>query len=221
MRHLCSKCSPVGKRAVLAGLVLLATGCATSVSWQAPYDITPPHPAPLASTTGSTVTLPVLRLRPVSAVHWLETDSYQYHLLYQDPQRLLAYRDARWIGTPPQMIASRLQRQLEESGQWRAVLTPLSRGSSVWLLQVRLTDFVVNFSGPEAGKALVAGTATLVNATDYRVVAQHSFRFTEILPGASAQGGAVAMAGASERFVTAVSGWAAQMASTGKSTPRP
>lgn len=221
MRHLCSKCSPVGKRAVLAGLVLLATGCATSVSWQAPYDITPPHPAPLASTTGSTAMLPVLRLRQVSAVHWLETDSYQYHLLYQDPQRLLAYRDARWIGTPPQMIASRLQRQLEESGQWRAVLTPLSRGSSVWLLQVRLTDFVVNFSGPDAGAALVAGTATLVKTADYQVVAQRHFRFTGTLPSANAQGGAKAMATASARFVRAVSSWAAQTAATEHSARQP
>ncbi|MHB8851261.1 MAG: ABC-type transport auxiliary lipoprotein family protein [Acidithiobacillus ferriphilus] len=221
MRHPLSEYSPAGKRMMLAGMVLLAAGCASSVPWQAPYDITPSHPVPLASTKGTTTALPVLRLARVSAAHWLKTDAYQYHLLYQEPQRLLAYRDARWVGTPPQMITSRLQRQLAHSGQWRAVLAGQSSGTATWLLQVRLTDFVVNFSGPEAGKALVAGTATLVNATDYRVVAQHSFRFTEILPGASAQGGAVAMAGASERFVTAVSGWAAQMASTGKSTPRP
>ena len=207
---------------MLAGMVLLAAGCASSAPWQTPYDITPPpHPAPLASSTGTTTTLPVLRLARVSAAHWLKTDAYQYHLLYQEPQRLLAYRDARWIGTPPQMIASRLQHQLEDSGQWRAVLAGQSRGTATWLLQVSLTDFVVNFSGPEAGKALVAGTATLVNTADYQVAAQHGFRFTEMLPRASAQGGAVAMAGASERFVSAVSGWAAQMAGTGKSAPQP
>lgn len=206
---------------VLAGMVLLAAGCASSAPWQAPYDITPSHPAPLASAKGTTTALPVLRLARVSAAHWLKTDAYQYHLLYQEPQRLLAYRDARWAGTPPQMIASRLQHQLEGSGQWLAVLAGQSNGTATWLLQVRLTGFVVNFSGPNAGKALVAGTATLMKTTDYQVVAQHSFRFTETLPRASAQGGAVAMAGASERFVMAVSGWAAQMAGTGTPAPQP
>jgi cholesterol transport system auxiliary component len=204
---------------VLACMVLLAAGCASSVPWQTPYDITPPHPAPLASSMDTTTTLPVLRLARVSAAHWLKTDAYQYHLLYQEPQRLLAYRDARWAGTPPQMIVSRLQHQLEGSGQWRAVLVGQSNGTATWLLQVRLTDFVVNFSGPNAGKALVAGTATLVKAADSQVIAQHCFRFTETLPSASAQGGAVAMAGASEHFVMAVSDWAAQMAGTGKSAP--
>ncbi len=206
---------------MLAGLVLLAAGCASSAPWRAPYDITPPHPAPLASSTGTTMMLPVLRVARVSAAHWLKTDAYQYHLLYQEPQRLLAYRDARWVGTPPQMMANRLQHQLEDSGQWRAVLAGQSNGAATWLLQVRLTEFVVNFSGPDAGRALVAGTATLVKAADYQVVAQHGFRFTETLPSASAQGGAVAMAGACEHFVTAVSGWAAQVAGTGKSTLRP
>lgn len=206
---------------MLAGLVLLVAGCASSVPWRVPYDITPPHLALPASNTGTTTALPVLRLARVSAAHWLKADTYQYHLLYQEPQRLLAYRDARWIGTPPQMMANRLQHQLEDSGQWRAVLAGQSNGAATWLLQVRLTDFVVNFSGPNAGKALVAGTATLVKAADYQVVAQHSFRFTETLPSASAQGGAVAMAGACEHFVTAVSGWAAQVAGTGKSALRP
>ncbi|AEM47417.1 protein of unknown function DUF330 [Acidithiobacillus ferrivorans SS3] len=216
-----SKYSPAGKRMVLAGLVLLAAGCASSAPWQAPYDITPPHPAPLVSSKGTTTALPVLRLARVSAAHWLQTDAYQYHLLYQEPQRLLVYRDARWVGTPPQMIASRLQYQLTGSGQWRAVLAGQSNGTATWLLQVRLTDFVVNFSGPDTGKALVAGTATLVKAADHQVAAQHSFYFIETLPSASAQGGAAAMAAASERFVTAVSGWAAQMAGTGKSAPQP
>ncbi|MBU2766417.1 hypothetical protein HAP94_09485, partial [Acidithiobacillus ferrivorans] len=49
-----SKYSPAGKRMVLAGLVLLAAGCASSAPWQAPYDITPPHPAPLVSSKGTT-----------------------------------------------------------------------------------------------------------------------------------------------------------------------
>ncbi|MBU2829145.1 hypothetical protein HF921_00930, partial [Acidithiobacillus ferriphilus] len=120
MRHPLSEYSPAGKRMMLAGMVLLAAGCASSVPWQAPYDIMPSHPVPLASTKGTTTALPVLRLARVSAAHWLKTDAYQYHLLYQEPQRLLAYRDARWVGTPPQMIASRLQHQLAYSGQWRA-----------------------------------------------------------------------------------------------------
>ena len=204
---------PVRRGMVLAGIVaLLATGCATSTPWQAPYGIAPPHSAPLARGAGAMKALPVLRLDRVGAARWLKADAYQYHLLYQDPRRLLAYRDARWIGTPPQMIANRLQQQLEDSGRWRAVLVGQSRGSATWLLQVRLTDFVVNFSGPGTGKALVAGTATLVRAADDRVAAQHRFRFTAALPGASAQGGATAMAGASARFVAAVSGWAARVA---------
>jgi len=60
-----------------------------------------------------------------------------------------------------------------------------------------------------------------VKTADYQVIAQRHFRFTKMLPSASAQGGAKAMATASARFVRAISSWAAQTAATEHSARQP
>lgn len=191
-------------------VMVFAGGCAAATPWQTPYNINGVHPAaPLGSKAVSQKVAVVLQLAPVSASPWLDTDAYQYHLLYQNPQMLLSYRDARWVGTPAAMIDARLLQQLQRSHAWKAVLSGQSSAAAQYVLQVQLTNFVVNFSAAQAGKALVAGTATLVNAHDYQVIAQQQFTESVALSTASAAGGASAMAKASNDFVNAVTDWAA------------
>lgn len=191
-------------------VMVFAGGCAAATPWQTPYNINEVHPVALPGRKAVSQTVPVvLQLAPVSASPWLDTDVYQYHLLYQNPQMLLSYRDARWVGTPAEMLESRLLQQLQRSHVWKAVLSRQSSGAAQYVLQVQLTNFVVNFSAAQAGKALVAGTATLVKAHDYQVIAQQQFTDSVALSTASAAGGASAMAKASNDFVNAVTDWAA------------
>ncbi len=195
------------------GATILAAGCATATPWQAPYTISslqPVTPAAIQAATHKSVAYSgpdVLRLTDVSAPAWLDTDRYQYHLTYQNPQMLLAYRDARWVGTPAEMLDNRLLQALQLSGDWKAVLSGQSNGAAQWVLQVRLHNFVVNFTGPQMGQAEVSGTATLLGARGYQVVAQQAFHFSVPLQEASPAGGAAAMAQASAEFVAAVRGW--------------
>lgn len=204
-----SSCCTALRLGFLAVMVF-AGGCAAATPWQTPYNINEVHPVALPGRKAVSQTVPVvLQLAPVSASPWLDTDAYQYHLLYQNPQMLLSYRDARWVGTPAEMLESRLLQQLQRSHVWKAVLSGQSSGAAQYVLQVQLTNFVVNFSAAQAGKALVAGTATLVNAHDYQVIAQQQFTDSVALSTASAAGGASAMAKASNDFVNAVTDWAA------------
>lgn len=188
--------------------VLLAAGCAaTPATWMVPYSINPTHAA--AVTPIKPTGHKVLRLATVSTTQWLATQNYQYRLLYQDPQRLLVYRDARWVGTPAAMLQNQLQQQLQNSGQWRAVLSASSSGAASWVLQVHLNRFVVRFSTPTSGTAVIAGTATLLSNANSQVVAQQHFQYSAPLVQASAAGGAAAMAIATTHFVSAVRHWTA------------
>ncbi|WP_414041087.1 ABC-type transport auxiliary lipoprotein family protein [Acidithiobacillus sp. M4-SHS-6] len=191
---------------------VFAGGCAAPTPWQTPYNINGVHPvAQGGGKAFNHAAMAVLLLAPVSASPWLDTDAYQYHLLYRNPQMLLYYRDARWVGTPAEMLGSRLLQRLQHSHAWKAVLSGQSGAAAQYVLQVQLTNFVVDFSTAQTGKALVAGTATLVNAHDYQVIAQQQFTDSVALSTASAAAGASAMAQASNEFVTAVTDWAARV----------
>ncbi|PKY11669.1 hypothetical protein B1757_03355 [Acidithiobacillus marinus] len=196
----------------ILAVMVFAGGCAAATPWQTPYNINGFHPAaPDGGKVFAHAPTVVLQLALVSASPWLDTDAYQYHLLYQNPQMLLSYRDARWVGTPAAMMDARLLQQLQRSHAWKAVLSGQSSAAAQYVLQVQLTNFVVDFSTAQAGTALVAGMATLVNAHDYQVIAQQQFTESVALSKASAAGGASAMAKASNDFVNAVTDWAARV----------
>ncbi len=189
----------------------LLGGCATATPWQVPYNITALHSSvPVEAQKAPHNAHVVLQLASVSAPSWLDTDAYQYHLLYRNPQMLLSYRDARWVGTPAEMLDMRLLQHLQQSQHWKAVLSEQSGGAAQYILHLRLSNFVVNFTAPQAGQALIAGTATLLNAHNYQVIAQDAFQESVPLKTASAAGGAAAMTQAGSHFVEAVSAWVDQ-----------
>lgn len=201
--------------AVLSAMLLLSA-CATTSPWRVPYSIVPAVAGPSAAGTlqGPTTAavLPVLRLTPVTAPEWLQGHDFHYRLLYENPQQALYYRDARWVGTPGQMMGDLLQGQLMDGGQWQAVLSPISTGRARLLLQVRLSDFTLDFSAPRRGVAQVAGEATLVDARSYQVLGQQRFAFQVPAAPADPDGGALAMTRAGRAFAKAVSQWAEQVA---------
>lgn len=193
------------------GTAFLLGGCATATPWQVPYNISVLHSsAPVEAQKAPHNAHAVLQMASVSAPSWLDTNAYQYHLLYQNPQMLLSYRDARWVGTPAEMLDMRLLQHLQQSQHWKAVLSGQSSGAAQYVLRLHLNNFVVNFTAPQAGQALIAGTATLLNAHNYQVIAQHAFQESVPLKTASAAGGAAAMTQASSHFVGAVSAWVDQ-----------
>lgn len=201
--------------AVLSAMLLLSA-CATTSPWRVPYSIVPAAAGPAAAGTfqGRTAAavLPVLRLTPVTAPEWLQGHDFHYRLLYENQQQALYYRGARWVGTPAQMMGDLLQGQLMDGGQWRAVLSPTSTGKAGLLLQVRLSDFTLDFSTPRQGVAQVAGEATLVDAQSYQVLGQQRFAFRVPAVPANPDGGALAMTRASRAFAKAVGQWAEQAA---------
>lgn len=197
--------------------VLLLSACATTSPWRVPYSIVPASatgPSAASTLQGRTAAaiLPVLRLAPVTAPEWLQGHDFHYRLLYENPQQALYYRDARWVGTPAQMMGDLLQGQLMDGGQWQAVLAPTSTGKAKLLLQVRLNDFTLDFSAPRQGVAQVAGEATLVDAQNYRVLGQQRFAFRAPTIPANPDGGALAMTRAGRAFAKAVSQWAERVA---------
>ncbi len=210
------KCRYFWRIGALLSAALLLSACATTSPWRVPYSIVPATAAESSAATTRqdqvVAALPVLRLTPVTAPEWLQGHDFHYRLLYRSPQQALYYPDARWVATPAQMMGDLLQGRLTESGRWQAVLSPSSTGNAKLLLQVRLNDFVLDFSAPRQGVAQVAGEATLVDAQNYQVLGQQRFAFQAPAIPANPDGGALAMTRASSAFVKAVSHWAEQVA---------
>ena len=210
------KCRYFWRIGALLSAALLLSACATTSPWRVPYSIVPATAAESSAATTrqdqAVAILPVLRLTPVTAPEWLQGHDFHYRLLYGNPQQALYYPDACWVATPAQMMGDLLQSQLTDGGQWQAVLSPTNTGKAKLLLQVRLNDFVLDFSAPRQGYAQLVGEATLVDAQSYQVLGQQRFAFRAPAVPANPDGGALAMTRVSRAFAKAVSQWAEQVA---------
>ncbi len=193
---------------LLAALMLAA--CAPAAPWQQPYGLGPVAPAPPRSPGNPPAgpRLPVLELDTLDGPPWLHSTRYQYRLQYLDPQAIRYYATARWEAPPGRMLQVLLAQDLRGSGRWKAILTG-GDGQARLVLRVHLHHFLLDFTGPSRGRAEAGVTATLMEATDYQVLAQKDFSCSVPMKSASPAGGAAAMAAASREIARHVTGWAA------------
>ncbi|MCY0871916.1 MULTISPECIES: ABC-type transport auxiliary lipoprotein family protein [Acidithiobacillus] len=193
-------------------LTLTLSACAGSPAlYQQAYSVVPVAAYATPTSRPETQVLPVLQVAEVEAPAWLDSSHYLYRLDYRDPEALRYYGDARWAAAPAQMLRAAAVTSLEQSGDWQAVLT---RGEAKkrFRLELRLQNFMLNFSGPDSGQAELAYTATLVDTQSFSVVAQREFLQRVPLRQIGPQGGAAAMAEATAASMAQLRSWAAAAA---------
>src|SRR5262249_8679846 len=65
------------------------------------------------------------------------------------PYQLAYYRDNEWAGTPAQMIQPLLVRTLEQTGMFRAILSPPETGHTDFALRSEIVELVQDYTmGP-------------------------------------------------------------------------
>ncbi|MGC9239586.1 MAG: ABC-type transport auxiliary lipoprotein family protein [Acidithiobacillus sp.] len=203
-----------GRRGRLLTMTLLSLALSACAGGPAVYEqaySVLPAAASAPTSRPPTQVLPVLQVAEVEAPAWLDSSRYLYRLDYRDPEALRYYGQARWAAAPAQMLRAAAVTTLEQSGDWQAVLT---RGDAQkrFRLELRLQNFVLNFSGPDRGEAELAYTATLVDARSYAVVAQREFLQRVPLKQIGPQGGAAAMTQATATSMAELRSWAAAAA---------
>jgi cholesterol transport system auxiliary component len=188
--------------AVVTACTLLLPGCAVGSKTDSTtlYDLgpltTPQDKAPLPA-------LPPVSIAPVQVPVWLDSSMMFYRLNYANVQQPRPYSQARWTMTPAQLLTQNLKARIAQAG---GVALAASDGAvGVPVLRIEADDFSQHFASASESTGQIALRASLYRGRT--LVAQRSFIHQTPSPSADAEGGAAALAAASNTAIADIILW--------------
>ncbi|RQO34730.1 ABC transporter [Herminiimonas sp. KBW02] len=186
----------------LAGSAVL-TGCAGNASAPVLYDL-----GPLPAHATQNAKLPAISVADVVAPSWLDTPMMFYRLNYANGQQPRPYAGSQWAMPPAELLEQRLKVRLSQAG---GIVVPADNGAAnLPILRIELDDFSQSFDSAQHSTISIAMRASLFDGRTLR--AQKTF--SRQLPSASpnAQGGAAALATASDGIINEIAAWLSTVA---------
>ena len=181
---------------------LLLGGCASRGPVPTFYDFGPAGAAiPAAQQTAAP--LPVLVIADANGPSWLDSQRMYYRLLYADAQQSRPYAYNRWNTPPLQLLSQRLKTRVAQGGV--KVLSTTDAASGIPLLRIDVDDFSQNFDTQTQSSGHVSLRASLFRG--HRLIDQKTFSRSSDARSADAQGGAQALASASDAIATDLLTW--------------
>jgi cholesterol transport system auxiliary component len=183
---------------------LLLAGCAVARP-ESPelFDL-----GPLRPVQGTALpALPPVSIAEIGVPTWLDRPLMFYRLNYANDQQPHAYAHSRWVMPPAQLIAQRLKARIAQAGG--AALSASDGALGVPVLRIDVDDFTQVFEAPGRSTGKVALRASAFNGQ--QLIAQKTFSRQASAPTPDAEGGARAMAQASDETITDVMRWLANL----------
>ena len=193
---------------LIIAIAITLTGCATHINPNPTlYDLGPLPQTAMQTGQGTapraTATIPPLTVADVTTPSWLDNDNMQYRLLYENDQQPRPYSASRWNMSPPQLITQRVKTRLSQAGN--TVLSAADGAVNVPVLRIEIDDFSQRFMSPTASDGHVVIRASLFSGR--LLVAQEKFEQQRPAPTGDANGGAIALAFATDGVVDALMAW--------------
>lgn len=187
----------------LTGNTLLA-GCATESQSIALFDL---GPLRTQHSANATLALPAISIDEIKTSAWLDSQMMFYRLNYANDQQPRPYSTSKWSMPPAQLFLLRVKSRLSQAG---GVVVPASDGAvNLPVLRIEADDFSQVFDSATASSAHIAIRASLF---DGRILRAQKM-FVKQVPAASAdaQGGAAALAAASDAIINEMAVWLATL----------
>lgn len=186
----------------LAGSAVLA-GCAGNASAPALYDL-----GPLKAQATQSISLPAISVADVVAPSWLDTPMMFYRLNYANSQQPRPYAGSQWAMPPAELLEQRLKARLSQAG---GIVVPADNGATnLPILRIELDDFSQSFDSAQHSTVSIAMRASLFDGRNLR--AQKMFSRQLPTTSADAQGGAAALATASDSIMNEIAAWLSTVA---------
>jgi cholesterol transport system auxiliary component len=179
---------------------LLLGGCASRGPLPTFYDF---GPAGISAVQQAAPPLPVLVIADANGPSWLDSQRMYYRLLYADAQQSRPYAYNRWNTPPLQLLSQRLKTRIAQGGV--KVLSTTDAASGIPLLRIDVDDFSQNFDTQTQSSGHVSLRASLFRG--HRLIDQKTFSRSSDARSADAQGGAQALASASDAVATDLLTW--------------
>ena len=191
-----------------AGVFTLATalllgGCASRGPLPTYYDFGPPASPVAVATPAAAPALPVLVVADANGPSWLDNQRMYYRLLYADAQQSRPYAYNRWNTPPLQLLSQRLKSRIAQGGV--KVLATTDAAAGIPLLRIDVDDFSQNFDTEKQSSGQVTLRASLFRG--HQLVDQKTFSRNSPAGSADAQGGAQALAAASDAIAADLLAW--------------
>ena len=188
----------------------LLSACATSEkSALTSYDLGPLNQAGNAQTQThlKSLGLPTISLAEVDSPAWLDSRHMMYRLSYSNDQQAHAYASNQWTMTPAQLFQQRLTTRLSYAGA--GIVSAADGALNLPVLHIALDDFSQVFTSAAENHAHITVRASLLDGRN--LVAQKMFETQISSSSADAQGGARALAQASDAVIDQIAGWLSKL----------
>lgn len=196
--------SPASRTGVFAlAAALLLGGCASRGPLPTYYDFGPPASPVAVATPAAIPGLPVLVIADANGPSWLDNQRMYYRLLYADAQQSRPYAYNRWNTPPLQLLSQRLKSRIAQGGV--KVLATTDAAAGIPLLRIDVDDFSQNFDTEKQSSGQVTLRASLFRG--HQLVDQKTFSRNSRAGSADAQGGAQALAAASDAIAADLLAW--------------
>jgi cholesterol transport system auxiliary component len=177
---------------------LLLTSCSTPPATPVTlYDLGPLHAA--VPQPG----LPSINIDDISVPVWLDSQMMYYRLDYANDQQPKHYAQSNWLMPPGQLFSQRLKARIAQAGG--VVVSSNENLNNVTQLHLEADDFMQVFDSPNHSSVHLALRASVFNGRT--LVAHKTFTQQADSASADAQGGARALAAASDAAVTDIMTW--------------
>ncbi|GGI19770.1 ABC-type transport auxiliary lipoprotein family protein [Oxalicibacterium faecigallinarum] len=177
-------------------------GCASDVPRTTLLDL-----GPVRTQATTATTLPAISLADVQAPAWLDSQMMFYRLDYANDLQPRAYSASRWSMPPAQLFAQRLKASLSRAGG--TVIAASDGAINLPTLRLDIDEFSQRFDSASKNHGEVAVRASLFDGRVLR--AQKMFMHKVPSSSADAQGGAAALAAASDAVIADMSTWLATL----------
>ncbi|RJF99896.1 ABC transporter [Noviherbaspirillum saxi] len=193
-----SACLP----AVLLAAAVVAAGCSSVGRPDSPalYDL---GPLRTQTATPALPALPAISVAEIGVPNWLDRPTMFYRLNYANEQQPRPYAQARWTMPPAQLLQQHLKARIAQAGG--AVLSTSDGAMNVPVLRIEADDFTQSFSAPGQSTGQVGLRASVFKGRT--LVAQRTFNREATAPSPDANGGARALAGASDAAIVDMIRW--------------
>lgn len=150
-------------------------------------------------------TLPPVAVANITASGWLERPLMYFRLNYQNDQNPRPYAHSRWIMPPAQLLAQRMKWHMTQAGG--VVLSASDSTLDVPVLRIEADDFAQYFDSPNRSIGQVVLRASAFRG--HTLLGQKTFARQAPAPTPDAEGGARALAAASDAAITDMMQWLA------------
>lgn len=191
--------------ATLAILSVLAGCAATRGGRQGnlQYDFGPlPAGVPAAGAQLPPLVVPVAT-GPAS----LDNQRMLYRLNYANPMQARFYSQAHWASTPLDLITARVKARIAQSGV--KVLSATDASNGHYLLRIEIDDFAHTFASTTQSAGVLRLRASVFQGS--RFIDQKTFAQSTPSPSADAEGGAQALAAATDTISDGIVAWIASL----------